>query len=123
MLFLFKAKAAFLGYMQAGVTTNSGDSDLVEVKRCFTFYSTAEIFLLLKAKKKVEDVEGNDDLFSFVLVDVRPFFSGSNLPLPETNSKRSENRRFPKRKLIFQPSIFRGGLLVPGRVVTAFYSL
>ena len=80
---------------------------------------------LLKAKKKIEDVEGNDDLFSFVLVDVRPFFSGSNLPLPETNSKRSENRRFPKRKLIFQQSIFRGGLLVPGRVVTVFipYSL
>ena len=39
------------------------------------------------------------------------------ITLPKTNSKFApENRPKPKRKLIFQPSIFRGKLLVSGRV-------
>jgi len=36
--------------------------------------------------------------------------------LPETNIA-PENRQTPKRKVVFQPSIFRGKLFVSGRVV------
>ena len=41
--------------------------------------------------------------------------------LPETNSKFApENRPGPNRKVVFQPSIFRGELLVSGRVSSSF---
>ena len=36
--------------------------------------------------------------------------------LPETNVFTPENRPGPNRKVVFQPSIFRGELLVSGRV-------
>ena len=43
--------------------------------------------------------------------------------LPETNSLLApENRPKPKRKVVFQPSIFRGKLLVSGRVTIDGYA-
>ena len=59
------------------------------------------------------NISESDDFVLFPAALVR---NTPELTLPETNSKSSENGPGPKKKFIFQPSIFRGEILVLGRV-------
>ena len=65
---------------------------------------------------RVAEVERFDGIFWEV--DWIQVIAADGEPLPETNIFAPENRPKPNRKgSYFQPSIFRGKLLVSGRVV------